>query len=358
MNIFSTFQSNDIRSNIIRVISNGIWSNNTPDLSTFFTSSAQTDTQKKYFYQVWNASPVASGSEQQFSVAYGNRFGSGSNQSQSSVDDPTKAIYSQMKVTVLEPGDNIFTFNSGSTTQDSDQIYVLTIDRARIKDSLDPGGWELYLATLSGSAVANNVHTGSNVKVKGDNSVVSLIDDSEVITTGVNITNALKRYNIISGSLVGGAYTDGGGNYHYYGFVYPQLGLMVFNGLALNQYVAFNSVSGSIAGDNAFKLFTSISGAAAINSTYDFSAVNNQKTISSNYFVRVGNSDYNFSNNPTFISGANGQILQPFINDPQTFVTTVGLYNNNNDLLAVAKVSRPLLKNADSELLVKVRIDY
>jgi hypothetical protein len=357
MSIFSTFQSGDIRSNIIRVISRGIWSNDNPDLSTFFTSSAQTDTQKKYFYQVWNASPAASGSEQQFSVAYGNRFGSGSNQSPSSIDDPTKAIYSQMKVTALTPGDDIFTFNSGSTTQDSDQIYVLTIDRARIKDSLDPGGWELYLATLSGSSVPNNQHTGSSVKVKGDGSVVSLIDDSELTTT-VDVTNALKRYNIISGSVVGGAYTDGGGNYHYYGFVYPQLGLMVFNGLALNQYVAFNSVSGSVDGDNAFKLFTSISGAAAINSNYNFTATNNEKTISSNYFVRVRNSDYNFSNNPTFITGSNGQILPAFINNPQTFLTTVGLYNDNNDLVAVAKVSRPLLKNADSELLVKVRIDY
>ena len=46
------------------------------------------------------------------------------------------------------------------------------------------------------------------------------------------------------------------------------------------------------------------------------------------------------------------------INNPQTFVTTVGLYNNNNDLLAVAKLSKPLVKDFTKEALIRVKIDY
>lgn len=349
----------DVKSQVVKITSTGIWSNNSGTLSTFFTSSAQTATQKTYFYQVWDGNPTASGSAQQFSVAYGNRLGSGSNATASSTDDPTKAIYSQMKLTVLAPGDTTFTFNSGSTTQNSDSIYVVTINRARVKDALDPGNWEMYLATLSGSAVPNNVHTGSNVKVKGDGSYVTLIDDSEVASTAVNVSNMGPRYNIISGTIAGGAYTDGAGNYHNYGFVYPALGLYVFNGKSLDNYVGFNTVSGSVAGDNAFKLFTAISGAAAINSNYVFTARNNQETVSSHYFVRLRNGDLNYSNNPTFITGSDAAISNvDFIADPQVYVTTIGLYNSNYELLAVAKLSRPLIKNFETELLVKVKLTY
>lgn len=361
-NLGRTFASFNLTTDVVtqqlRVITKGIWSGDSATLGTFFTSSAQTSTQKEYFYQVWDGNPTVSGSAQQFGVAYGNRLGSGSNSTASSTDNPTKAIYSQMKLVALSPGDTVFTFNSGSTTQNSDQIYALTINRARIKDSLDPGNWQLYLAQLSGSAVANNVHTGSNVKVSGTGAVVSLIDDSS-LTTAVDVTNSGPKYNIISGTIAGGAYTDGAGNRHNYGFVYPALGLFIFNGLALNQYVGFNSVTGSINGDNAFKLFTSISGAAAINTSYVFSARNNQTTVASNYFVRLRNGDFNYSNNPTFITGSNSQVANvDFISDPNVYVTTIGLYNANYDMLAVAKLSRPILKNFDTELLIKVKLQY
>ena len=46
------------------------------------------------------------------------------------------------------------------------------------------------------------------------------------------------------------------------------------------------------------------------------------------------------------------------IDTPQSFITTIGLYNDNNDLLAVAKLSRPLLKDFTKESLVRVKLDY
>jgi len=45
-------------------------------------------------------------------------------------------------------------------------------------------------------------------------------------------------------------------------------------------------------------------------------------------------------------------------NDPKVYITTVGLYNDNNELLATAKLSKPVQKSFDRELLVKVRLDY
>jgi hypothetical protein len=46
------------------------------------------------------------------------------------------------------------------------------------------------------------------------------------------------------------------------------------------------------------------------------------------------------------------------INNPQTFITTVGMYNDNNELLAVAKLSRPLVKDFTKEALIRIKLDY
>ena len=67
----------------------------------------------------------------------------------------------------------------------------------------------------------------------------------------------------------------------------------------------------------------------------------------------------NYSENPSFISGSTGEVLySSFINNPQTYITTVGLYNDNNELLAVAKLSRPLPKDFTTEALVRVKLDF
>jgi hypothetical protein len=75
--------------------------------------------------------------------------------------------------------------------------------------------------------------------------------------------------------------------------------------------------------------------------------------------LRLNNREFNYSNNPTFATGSNGQILNTdFERDPKAFVTTVGLYSDANELLAVAKLSRPLEKSFSKEALLRVRLDF
>ena len=70
-------------------------------------------------------------------------------------------------------------------------------------------------------------------------------------------------------------------------------------------------------------------------------------------------SDFNFSNNPTFVSGSDNSFAQPTMqNDPRVYITSVGLYDKNYNLVAIAKLSRPLQKSFDRELLIKVKIDF
>jgi hypothetical protein len=77
------------------------------------------------------------------------------------------------------------------------------------------------------------------------------------------------------------------------------------------------------------------------------------------YFCRATNRKFNFSTNPSFFTASDGSFSNAsFFRDPKTYITTVGLYNENNELLAVAKLSKPLLKSFSREAIVKVRLDF
>ena len=88
--------------------------------------------------------------------------------------------------------------------------------------------------------------------------------------------------------------------------------------------------------------------------------VDSEEIITSNYvFVRARNAEFNYSQNPTFINKTTGGVrYSEFITAPQTFITTVGLYNDNGDCLAVAKLSRPLKKDFTKEALIRIKLDF
>ena len=78
-----------------------------------------------------------------------------------------------------------------------------------------------------------------------------------------------------------------------------------------------------------------------------------------NYGISRSNKEFNFSSNPTFTSGSQGNFTVPtFYRNPKSFITQVGLYNDNNELLAIAKLSKPLLKSYSREAIIKVKLDF
>ena len=106
-------------------------------------------------------------------------------------------------------------------------------------------------------------------------------------------------------------------------------------------------------GGNNYKLFTKISGGSK------FQARREEVITSQHYFCRVPNKEFNFTSNPTFTSGSDGTLQNAsFFKNPKTFITQVGLYNNSNELLAVAKLSKPLLKSYSREAIIKVKLDF
>jgi hypothetical protein len=346
--------ANDVISNQTETVTAGLWSDNVASLTTFFTSSVQTTSQRRYYVDTYHKVPTATGSAVQFSLAYGHALGSGSDSQGQLNDSPSKAIYSQYRQLLLNPTDTRFTTaGSGST----DSIYVVNFKRNRLKERLDAGNFELPLRTISGSRPTNA--TGS-VNVSGSR-VITLIDDSSL--SSATIGDSGKIYNIVSGSINGGVHNPTAPI--YYGLAYPDYGTLILDGKMLDQQLNFQTNTGSSSeGNNHFALFHSISGSALlINSasgdTYGFLARNSEKITSTHYFVRVKNAEYNFSNNPSYVTGSVGQIAEStFIGDPKTYITTVGLYNDSQELLAVAKLSKPLLKSFQREALIRVKLDY
>jgi hypothetical protein len=263
-------------------------------------------------------------------------------------------VYSQYRQLLLPANDTRFTTaGSGST----DYIYVVNFKRNRLKERLDPGNWEIPLQRVTSRAVNA---TGS-VVLQASASIVQLIDDSSIAAASIGQSG--KVYNIVSGSINDGVYNSTAPV--YYGLVYPDYGTLILDGKMLDQQLSFATVtSSSVEGNNHFVLYHSISGSAKFidpdtSDPYGFLARNSEKVTSTHYFVRIKNAEYNFSNNPSYVTGSVGQIAQStFVGDSKTYITTVGLYNDSQELLAVAKLSKPLLKSFQREALIRVKLDF
>lgn len=322
--IYKRFATEDIIPGDVQTVSSTVWSGNVNPLTTFFSSSNSSSWE--YYIPVYDKNPATDDTAAiQFSVAFGNLYGSGSVGSTTVVDStystPSKVVYSQFKNLLLPPTDNVFTINSAS----ANSIYVVSVNRSRFKQKLDPGNWELRLSGSSG--------------------LMKFIDGSGA-GQDPSINEAGRVFGIYSGS--GGVTASS----TQYGLFYPDLAIMVFSASALTLAGGTTTLTATAA-QNAFQFYK------AMKSSSYFAARTEERVTSNHYFVRVTNQQFNFSNNPTFITGSYGQFRwSSMLRNPQVYITTIGLYDDFNRLLAVAKLSRPLLKTFNREALIKVKIDY
>lgn len=345
----------------------GLWSSTVASLKSFHTSSVQNVGSKEYYLQVWMSSLLNTKENEMFSIAYGNINGSGSKYVTTAYDvvgqasdTPSRAIYSQYKLMCLDETETKFILENG---EEINHFYAINVNRSRFGDKLDPGNFEINIAQLNGHSFLNSFYTGSNVEVSSSNIVISLIDDSmDSIDQYEYSDKPAKVRNLVSGSLATGIHNPY--NPHYYGKVYPDNGTIILSAEKLNESGSFNTVTGSnIDGQNNYKLFTAMSGSAQ-NLNLGFVARAVQIKHQQSIFIRVDSGEMNYSNNPTFVNSdpTIGRVGKPyfdsFMHNPNVYVTTIGLYNDNKDLLAVAKLSKPLQKSFNSELSITVKLEY
>ena len=340
------------------------WSTNDNNLDTNFTSSilsasvVSSTGSVQYYIDAWNAVSTSNAAAVQYSLAYGHRHGSGSpdftNDTGSFGFSATRVNYNQYRQLVFQDETQYFTF--GTHTPDS--IYVINVNRANYKQRLSAGTLSLH---ISGA----NIDTPTDSKLK-------LTDDS--VSRGATVnnpnyagTNLGGYYNIVSGSngIMSGSTINQKGGSSSYGHFYPHAGLIILNGDMFAAKVGTGATLRVDLPQNNPGLSTNydlnhIGMYQCISSSNHFIIDTEEDVNSQFYFVRAKNSEFNYTNNPSFTSGSSkGTILFSTMRmNPKVFITTVGLYNDANDLLAVAKLSQPIAKDFTKEALIRVKLDF
>jgi hypothetical protein len=313
-------------------ISSPAWSNNQVALTTFAYNPEQIGTGSvggQYYWNVYQTGSTDSTAEIQFSIAYGNRSGLGAIPYNAAVPgkSPSSTVYGQFRT--LINGDENTDFQFGSDTPEN--VFFISVERARFKEKILPG-----------SLTLNLTYNGSTVN----------LTDNSLITSTDTYKDSGREYLIYSGSA-GNVNNTGS----LYGKMYPDVGVLVLNGDLLSSSLFIEDIDTSTTlashpDGNPAVLYNAIE--AGENFT-----LRAEETLSSNYiFVRARNAEFNYSTNPSNISGSGELQHDSMIDTPQAYITAVGLYNDNNDLLAVSKLSTPLLKDFTKEALIRIKLDY
>lgn len=407
--IYKQFEQADIVAGRFTKVSSGFFSDGstTIDQNLLATSSLQAtisgsnrfDAYNGYYYlDIYPSSTETSSAENLFSITYGNINGYLTNYDEyyNIQLRQTKAIFTQY-INELNNGENFSVKSQVSggavvTSTLATDFIALTFNSQKVKDQIDPGQFQITLAS-----------TGSSGDI-----ICKLIDDSAVVSqsgsaaTYYNLilgnydstTGQPKYWDTVEGDPTTGRIdpTDTGYSsdtfVRYFnlpiGLVYPKAGVVILNVEFLRRIGAINydvySVRTTtpdplvVTPDIKYQVFDSISNYSGVtNASYkQYLKVRRSEFVPSrHYFVRVKNRDFNYTNNPTFTyqtSGPDpvtgefkqrGDIKQTeFLTDPKVYPTSVGLYNSNNELVAVAKLSRPAQKTFSNELLIKVRLDF
>ncbi len=300
-------------------------------------------------------------SEDHFSITYGNIDGSGSSASSLNAGvGETEAVYKSYASYLLRTDDieGGFKINNSSVT-DKD-VYFIVAERAKMKDRINPGSWTLGLSG-STSLIGDTAHGVS----------LTLTDDSK--TTAPFSSPIGPRYNVYAGAAgtVSSTTTK-------YGYFWPDAGCIALSNTSLSSSIpgvrGRADASGSFfgGGSDAAKRFVGFHPSRVNSANHynrlatamhiytgnqQFRAEEDQTTVT--YFCRALSREFNHSSNPTFVSGSEGRYrIEDFEGNPQTFITTIGLYNNQEECVAVGRLSKALLKNYSTEAITKVKLTY
>lgn len=294
----------------------------------FYTNiaSSSVDPDLGGFWQtIFDSNPTSSLSTAIYDVTYGYATGSGYNVAVTNSSSQSQKIKIYREFAGLLLGDKDLLFNINGV--DRKEAVFIAIKRDIFKDELKKGTVNIvinssaptqYTASDTGAAAAFDQTVGGDfapLKYNGTGSEVGLV----YYNTGIIVLHPDTAW---------GAITTWSGS----------------KSLVNNQY------SGSINNIvDGFRLKTE---------RIDF---HNQTNIRSTvYFCRAGNKEFNYSSNPTFIdsnkrirvtSGSNNQLSR-------TYVTTIGLYDADDNLLAIGKLNKPVMKSPENEAIFRLRIDY
>jgi hypothetical protein len=222
------------------------------------------------------------------------------------------------------------------------EVFFLSFSRLLTKDQIKRGSFSIALGTGSWGDTFGS----------GGSKTVTLSDLSASYGSngGVGTSNG-GDYAVLYDPTKGGDPDQGGR-----GLIFYQAGIAVITSSV------FNGEFGTAPSDTVDKV---LSGSAITGSTAtlrhrvsNISYNNTTEINSSIYFCRVPFNEFNYSANPTYLSGSKIRVKNIETDSPVSYITTVGLYNSAGEMLAVAKLSEPLRKDPTNDITIRVRLDY
>ena len=245
------------------------------------------------------------------------------------------------------------------------ECYFINFSRLLTKDEIKKGTFELELGTADAFA-----HGDANFAER-----IKITDASG--SDGYFVNSPAGEYGVLFATGSAGTDITAADQSYNVGLIFYQAGVAVLSGSVfadaadggiLNNSkgtVTFSPTNASTTGFNTITGSTIEVMADNIrNRMYNLQFNNTTELNSTIYFCRANNTEFNYSANPTYLSTSSGGPSEIVVkdgtagNDPISYITSVGLYSPDNELLAVAKVSEPLKKDPSNELTLRVRLDY
>ena len=309
------------------------------------TTSSLSAAQKNYYYN------LQFNSKDHLSVSYGHIAGSGSSEQSTTVEGTTKAVYGQF-YSLLENDRSKLKRNTGFIINNvtASDAYFIVAERLQMKDRLNPGTFTL---SFSGSSTDGTATT------------LNLTDNSK--TTDATAAPFGEKYSLQVGSA--GVVTDT----TEHGFFYPDAGIFVLSAAQMSSSLPgdpalITSGSNSHVGFTGTGLAPDLRVADAVDNARKATLAlqkgsvtlrSEEKQFIYDYFCRAKANEFNYSQNLTFWSGSQYDIRHTdMINNPQVYITEVGLYDEAGELMAIGRLSSALEKNFSSEAIIKVRLTY
>ena len=285
--------------------------------------------------------------------------------------DKKRNIYNQMAQVLVgyDTTGSVLQFDtdgdfSGTTNDKMDDVVFVVFSRLLVKDEIKKESFSMTVGT-------------DEVYASPFNETVTITDVSASNEYRVNSPSGEYGILYATGSDLNiGSYTHtssfNSNLYAKVGLIYYQAGIAVLTASLFKDHAsggildeAVTSHVGPYFASSTLDIVEALTGSEISSSADAFRnrlqnvQFNNTTELNSTiYFARANHNEFNYSSNPTYLSGSQIRVKNESTDDPVSYITTVGLYNDRRELLAVAKVSEPLKKTPDTEFTLRVRLDY
>ena len=301
------------------------------------------------FQSVYDYPYLSSSANHVFDLTVGYHADSSFSASTSTQNSKKINIYNQMAQLLVghDENGNIRKFDrDGDLTggEKMESVFFMNFARLLIKDEVKKGSVQLAFHLYDTNA-QNDYRVNSPAGEYGilyTSSVASNLDDG----SGVGVIYYQAGIAVITSSMFGNAGNpdvDGDpGISNYFGSVATGAGNNIFD--SFGDALVSGSISGSCDGIRNRIKNVQFNNTTELNSTI--------------YFCRANHNEFNYSSNPTYLAESKLRVKNTSLDNPVSYITTIGLYSADNELLAVAKLSEPLKKTPETELTLRVRLDY